>query len=95
MREEWLTIECLRFSRKKRRGVSPKRVEELRQKLEAGEDIFPILVSELHDGTYVVSDGRHRIEAHLKAGVSLICARIKNIIEQLKLWLFGWSLSRR
>lgn len=89
MRKLLLPIELLRFSQKKRRGVSPKRVEELRMQIEMGEDIMSISVRALHDGTYVVSDGRHRIQAHLEAGISVIFARVKNIITQLRLWLFN------
>jgi len=43
MREVLLPIELLRFSAKKRRGVSQKRVEELRMQIEMEEDIMPIL----------------------------------------------------
>src|SRR3989344_4896076 len=95
MREVLLPIELLRFSAKKRRGFSQKRVEELRMQIEMEEDIMPILVRALHDGTYVVSDGRHRIQAHLEAGITVILARVKDIITRLKLWLFAWSPSRR
>ncbi|KKT29662.1 hypothetical protein A3I36_00365 [Candidatus Giovannonibacteria bacterium RIFCSPLOWO2_02_FULL_45_28] len=95
MREVLLPIELLRFSAKKRRGVSQKRVEELRMQIEMEEDIMPILVRALHDGTYVVSDGRHRIQAHLEAGISVILARVKDIIEKLRTWILGFDLSWR
>ena len=95
MKEILLPIGLLRFSKKKRRGVSPRRIEELRAKIEMGEDVMPILARALHDGTYVVSDGRHRIQAHLEAGITVILARVKDIITRLKLWLFAWSPSRR
>ena len=80
MKEILLPIGLLRFSRKKRRGVSQRRVEELRAKIEMGEDVMPILARALPDGTYVVSDGRHRIQAHLEAGITVILARVKDIL---------------
>jgi len=79
-----LPISTLRFPAKTRGGVSPKRVEELRRALESGEEMFPIKVHALGDGTYVVRDGRHRIQAHLEAGISVIDAVIDNIIQIIK-----------
>lgn len=79
-----LRIESLRFSSKKRRGVSPHRVEELRRELEEGKDLLPISVCAMGDGTYVVRDGRHRIQAHLEAGIDCIFAFVKNSIDSIK-----------
>ncbi|MDO8600776.1 MAG: ParB N-terminal domain-containing protein [bacterium] len=91
-----LSIGSLRFSEKKRRGVSEKRVEELRRLVEAGRDLPPIRVHALGDGTYVVRDGRHRIKAHLAAGIDCIFSIVENVItitieEILK--LFRWCRS--
>lgn len=84
MRPVFLPIETLRFSTKKRRGVSPRRVEELRRKIEFGEDVLPIRVSALGDGTYVVHDGRHRIQAHIEAGIDCIYAFVDNLVTKLR-----------
>jgi ParB-like chromosome segregation protein Spo0J len=75
----YLPLSVLRFTEKKRRGVSPRRVEELRRALEDGEDMHPIRVHALGDGTFVVEDGRHRIRAHLAAGITMILAIIQNL----------------
>ena len=78
-----LSINDLRHTRKKRRGVSPKRVEELRRLIETGEEVRPIKVHALGDGTYIVKDGRHRIQAHIAAGIMLIWAVVENIMRRL------------
>ncbi len=82
-----LSIESLRFSRKKRRGVSPRRVQELQMEIEADIDYTPIRVNALGDGTYVVKDGRHRIQAHIEAGIDLIYAIIENTTSRILDWL--------
>lgn len=84
MRKEWIAIGAIRFAKKKRRGVSPVRVEELRREIEGGLDMTPIRVNALGDGTYVVRDGRHRIEAHIAAGISHILALVENLWERMR-----------
>lgn len=84
-----IAIKDLRFTEKKRRGVCARRVEELRRELEDGRDMTPIKVHALGDGTYVVEDGRHRIKAHLAAGVPFILAYVKDLIGRMLRWLFG------
>ena len=79
-----LPIEVLRYTTRKRRGISSRRVEELRYAIEFGEDILPIRVNALGDGTYVVKDGRHRIQAHLEAGIDLIYAFVDNLGTRFK-----------
>jgi len=79
----YLPLSCLRFSTKKRRGVSPARVEELRKRLEQDIDVLPIRVRSLGDGTYSVADGRHRIAAHLLLGIDLIAACVVNLGRRL------------
>lgn len=86
MQALWLPIDQLRFTAKKRRGISPKRVEELRQALEEGDDIRPIRVHALGDGTYIVKDGRHRIKAHIAAGLASIAAMVENLRERMRTW---------
>jgi len=79
-----LAIDSLRFTNKKRRGICPKRVEELRIQLEIGGEIYPIRVNALGDGAYTVKDGRHRIQAHLAAGLSEILAYVENTADRIK-----------
>ena len=81
---EFLSIEFLRITSKKRRGVSAKRVEELRVEIEEGAEMTPIRVRALGDGTYVVKDGRHRIQAHLEAGISVIAAVIEDLATRMR-----------
>jgi ParB-like chromosome segregation protein Spo0J len=75
-----LPISALRYSVKKRRGVSPRRVEEICQEIEAGRDIHPIRVNALGDGTYTVKDGRHRIQAHCLLKLFYVYAVVENIL---------------
>ena len=82
-----LSTDLLRFSSRKRRGVSPHRIEEFRKLIEEGVELPPIHVCALGDGSYVVRDGRHRIQAHLEAGIGFIYARIENSIDRFKKWL--------
>lgn len=79
----YLAIAALRFTAKKRRGVCPRRVEELRAQLEMGGEIYPIRVNALGDGTYTVKDGRHRVQAHIAAGLSEIIAYIENTVDRI------------
>jgi len=80
-----LPIDSLRFSIKKRHGVCPKRIEELRREIEFGDtEIMPIRVNALGDGTYCVKDGRHRIQAHLAAGMNYIYAYVDNLCTRLR-----------
>lgn len=88
-----LPIEALRYTTKKRRGICSRRVEEIRQALEFGEDIPPIRVNALGDGTYVVKDGRHRIQAHLEAGIGFIYALVDNLGTKLR-FLIRFFFSR-
>lgn len=49
----------------------------LRQAIEMGREIRPISVALLADGRYrIVGDGRHRCEAHIRAG----CTHIEAIV---------------
>jgi ParB-like chromosome segregation protein Spo0J len=93
-----LPIEVLRYTAKRRRGISPRRVEELRQAIELGDDVLPIRVNALGDGTYVVRDGRHRIQAHIEAGIGFIYALVDNLGTRFKClmrFLFGADLTGR
>jgi hypothetical protein len=78
-----LPMELLRCTKKKRRGICEHRIEELRIALEMGEDIPPIRVNLMEDGTFVVKDGRHRLAAHKAAYMTQIWAIVENIIGRL------------
>lgn len=80
----FLPLDWLRFSVKKRRGVSPRRVEELRRQIESGHDVLPIRVRRIADGVYTVADGRHRIAAHLALGISFIEAYVTNLVDRIQ-----------
>lgn len=75
-----LSLDVLRSTTKKCRGVCHHRVETLRFLLESGEYLPPIRVNKLEDGTYTVKDGRHRIAAHRAAGMFQIWAVVENIM---------------
>ena len=79
-----LAIATLRCTKKKRRGICPHRTEFLRMALEKGEEIPPIRVNSMGDGTFTVKDGRHRIAAHKACGMSQIWAIVENIMRRLR-----------
>lgn len=83
----FLPIDSLRFTTKRRKGICARRVNEIRMQIERGDDVFPIRVNALGDGTYVVKDGRHRIKAHIEAGCTLIWAVVENILSTIKRFL--------
>ncbi len=83
-------ITALRFTKKKRRGVSPRRVEEICQEIESGRDIHPIRVNALGDGTYTVKDGRHRIQAHCLLKLFYVYAVVENILAR-----FLYTISKK
>ena len=80
-----LSLEHIRTKEKKkgRGGVCPHRVEEFAVALERGDDIPPIRVNALGDGTYVVKEGRHRTLAHRLIGYTQIWAVVENIMRLL------------
>lgn len=79
----FIPIASIHYTTKKRRGVSPHRVEELRRELESGYDMPPIKVHAHGDGTYTLEDGRHRVQAHLAAGLSNILASVTNLLGRM------------
>jgi ParB-like chromosome segregation protein Spo0J len=52
-------------------------VERIRRAIEAGADIEPVVLHELHDGQYIIRDGRHRLQAFELAGIGLVPALVK------------------
>lgn len=80
-----LSLEHIRTKEKKkgRGGICPHRVREFASAIECGDDIPPIRVNALGDGTFVVKEGRHRVLAHRMAGMTQIWAIVENIIRRL------------
>ncbi len=78
-----LAIDLIRSTKKKRRGVCSHRVDELCFAIESGEDIHPIRVNLMEDGTFAVKDGRHRLAAHKAIGMTQIWAIVENIMRTL------------
>ena len=80
-----LFLEHIRTKEKKkgRGGICPHRVREFAYAIERGDDIPPIRVNALGDGTFVVKEGRHRTLAHRMVGMTQIWAIVENIIRRL------------
>ena len=74
-----IAIDAIRISNKRRKGISPRRVEELRQTIERDNDSLPVRLNALGDGTFTVRDGRHRLKAYKNAGHTLILAFVENL----------------
>ena len=64
--------------------VSWSRVFEFVRSIERDDDIVPIRLCAIGDGTYILRDGRHRLQAHLELGISHISATIDNLITIIK-----------
>ena len=87
MRRIVVALEDIRISKKRTRGISDRRVDEIIDEIESGREMHPIRLSQLHDGTYTVEDGRHRVTAHRILGFGFIEALVENSTERLKrLW---------
>jgi ParB-like chromosome segregation protein Spo0J len=70
-------IDLSLICRDREEKIDEKKVEMLRQAIEMGREIRPISVALLADGKYrIVGDGRHRCEAHIRAG----CTHIEVIV---------------
>lgn len=85
-----LPVELIRITGKKRRGISPKRVRELEIAIERGDDVLPIRVHALGDGTYTIKEGRHRFYAHIALDLAHILAVVENLIGRMWRWLRRW-----
>jgi hypothetical protein len=85
-----LPVELIRTTNKKRRGVSPHRIREIEMEIERGDELLPIRVHALGDGTYIIKEGRHRFQAHIALGLAHILAIVENLIGRmwrcLRLW---------
>ncbi|MBI4530528.1 MAG: ParB N-terminal domain-containing protein [Candidatus Latescibacteria bacterium] len=69
--------------------IDEKKVEILRQAIEMGRKIRPISVAILDDGTYrIVGDGRHRCEAHIRAGYTQTEAVVVNRDDERKVKVY-------
>ncbi|MEK7192301.1 MAG: ParB/Srx family N-terminal domain-containing protein [Patescibacteria group bacterium] len=80
----FIPLTALRFSKKSGSGVCPHRIEELRSKIENGENIEPIRVNMISDGIYTIKDGRRRVQAYIAAGFSEILVFVENLFETIK-----------
>ena len=56
--------------------VSEERIEDLVDHFYGGGRVPPITVRELPDGTFRMVDGRHRLEAHRRLGLSSISSTV-------------------
>lgn len=79
METSFIPIDLIRISAKRRKGVCPRRVEELRSQIEREGDAYPVRLRALGDGTYTVTDGRHRVYAYREAGYLFVLATIENL----------------
>jgi len=72
--------------RKRQREIDPKHVDILRQSVrETGKQIVPIALSERADGTLILIDGAHRLEAAKQDGRETVRAEIyTNLTEDLE-----------
>lgn len=59
----------------------------------AGGEVFPPLV--LEEGTNVLLDGKHRLEAHKKAGLTEVAVEYRKVPDGMSVKLFAASLSAR
>lgn len=64
-------------------GTVESKVEEYKELIEEGVEFDPISVWERDDGRYWVIDGVHRIEAHKKAGIDRIKAKLVKCKDEL------------
>ena len=76
---ELVPISSIRVAEKQERKISWDRVERHRVKLEEGtEDLLPLDVHRLEDGTYIIGgNGRHRYFAYKEAGFKHIPINVK------------------
>ncbi len=56
--------------------VGGSHIEDFLELLEQGRHIPPITVRTIEGGKYVLVDGRHRLQAHIRYGLNIIDARI-------------------
>jgi len=70
-----IAIAKIRVNHKQARKVSQEKVQAHRVSLEQGEDLYPVDVHMLNDGTFTVAgNGRHRFFAYLYSGYKSIPA---------------------
>jgi ParB-like chromosome segregation protein Spo0J len=59
----WLRVDCIRA-----KPLDNSKVRSFAYAMEDGRIFPPIKVAKLHDGTYIVKDGRHRLAALISLG---------------------------
>ncbi|MFZ1301120.1 MAG: ParB N-terminal domain-containing protein [Candidatus Microsaccharimonas sp.] len=67
----YVPIEAVRVNHKKLRKLSKAKIDHYARAYERG-DQFPPIVVERCGAFYVIRDGRHRFQAQLLAGVTMI-----------------------
>ena len=74
----YVPLDNIRVSAKQREKVSFDKVKRHIEALNRGNDLVPIDVHRLDDGTFVIDgNGRHRYFAYLEAGIPLVPVNVK------------------
>jgi hypothetical protein len=75
-----LPIASIRVGKKQSAKVSQSKVLRHLEVLESGEDVYPVDVHLLSDGSYTIAgNGRHRYFAYAMLGYSHIPAIVRNL----------------
>lgn len=69
---QFVAIRDIRLSPKRAKRASGQKVEQYRRAVEAGSEFPPLKLIALSDGTYDLSDGRHRYLAQVLAGYTQV-----------------------
>ncbi len=75
----FIPIDMIRVSAKQTSKVCQKKVRRHLESLDAGDELMPIDVRQLDDGTYIIAgNGRHRYFAYREAGYTTIPVSLKS-----------------
>jgi ParB-like chromosome segregation protein Spo0J len=72
----YVAIDDIFVSRKKLRKLSDAKITQYAQAYEGGEEFPPISVDD-NGGFYTIFDGRHRYQAQLRAGFTLVAVSVR------------------
>jgi ParB-like chromosome segregation protein Spo0J len=72
----YVAVDDIFVSRKKLRKLSDAKIAQYAQAYEGGEEFPPISVDD-NGGFYTIFDGRHRYQAQLRAGFTLIAVSVR------------------
>ena len=67
----YVSVDQIRVNAKKLRKLSDKKVGQYLRHYDRG-DMFPPITVEDNGGFYTINDGRHRFQAQLRAGYTLV-----------------------